>query len=182
MKALLLGLILCGLLMMSFINFFDKPTADDRLPQFGEELAKKYQLMMVGRACSSMFNIHQKIWGLNFADYKPKTIEEARYQIVSMADLFWQEINKNPLYNEELLYFAKVHPKHNPYTGILPSMVALKISYWDENVEKRMKPYLAQVRLINETIQYFYANPNTQALDDPIIEPLAEAREKIKNP
>ncbi len=55
-------------------------------------------------------------------------------------------------------------------TDINSSKLGFKIGFWNENVDRPLAPYLAHILVADRTVKYYYADSNTQALQEPPIE------------
>jgi hypothetical protein len=80
--------------------------------------------------------------------------------------------------NKELLSFAQTnqlykdyikerstwknekHPSPTP----IPEQFAYRISFWDENIDRPVAPYIAEIRLLDGTLSYFTADENQQLI------------------
>lgn len=59
------------------------------------------------------------------------------------------------------------------------TVFAIKIAYWDEEMNRPLLPYIADVRLQEGNITYYTADPITQALQVHLVESLPEAINKV---
>ena len=81
----------------------------------------------------------------------------------------WKEVNDNPAFLAEQLYRAeKCHTEKN----LSPELIGFKINFWDEKVNRFKPPYISQIRLADGQFYYHFANPETQALEPPIVQPV----------
>ena len=55
---------------------------------------------------------------------------------------YMKEMGGNPHWNDSA-------------TEILPRHICLRLSFWDENVDRVPSEYIAEIRLINETLSYY---------------------------
>ncbi len=52
--------------------------------------------------------------------------------------------------------------------------MGIKLSFWDEEVNRRPFPYVSLIKVMDNRIFYYYADPTTQKLQEPIIETFEE--------
>jgi hypothetical protein len=50
------------------------------------------------------------------------------------------------------------HPSPTP----IPEQFAYRISFWDENIDRPVAPYIAEIRLLDGKLSYFTADDNQQ--------------------
>ena len=44
----------------------------------------------------------------------------------------------------------------------VPEQLAYRISFWDENIDRPVAPYIAEIRLLDGKLSYFTADENQQ--------------------
>jgi len=123
-------------------------------------------------------------FGVVWTCRKKLTLDQARLLMGLVAKEMLDQLQGEPHY---MNYYKErhIHDLKRQYSPmkIDPEKIALmeqrmglldfafKISFWDEQMDRPLNPYIADVRLIEGKIYYYYADPKTQALLDPIIEP-----------
>lgn len=131
----------------------------------GRQLGELQDLCLLNLSYGQLANAKQAQWALSYTSKARMTIDEVRPRIAIMIRTFLCKIYQDPIFSE---YYQKTRLQ-----GELGNYsVAFKIAFWDENVDRPLAPYLAQVRFADGVIYYHYANPSTQALQEPIVETL----------
>lgn len=136
------------------------------LDKLGKDFAKKNNLKFLNSALGSYLTGSEVcVWSLNFISRNAMTIDEARPMVKSLTLKVLEKIKQDPL-------FAAYLEKGKGFitTALGPDAVGFRLAFWDSEVNRPLYPYLAQIRLAEGKIFYHYADPKTQALQDPIIE------------
>jgi len=137
---------------------------------FGRKMTKKYHLKLLGTGTGHIIDSSYKCdFAFNYMDNRKINLEEARVLAKSLAQEFSDLLFMDPVfatYREEV---NREYPRHARELAI--DQIGFKISFWDENVDRPLHPYIAQIRFIEGDLCYYYAESNTQALGDPITEP-----------
>jgi hypothetical protein len=70
----------------------------------------------------------------------------------------------NQLYKDLIkkLYDHRSATSINPSPHPIPEQFVYRISFWDENVDRPVAPYIAEIRLFNGKLTYFTADENQQ--------------------
>lgn len=148
---------------------------------FCTQLAKKYQLTFLMLGNKKLVHTQTYSWSASFASNDSMTLDAGRETVVSLTSELWKEFNSNRYYLAEAIYTYERGWRKTPTPT--SDMLGIKIAFWDANVDRPLHPYLACILVANNKIQYFYADPATQALQEPIVETLDEAFIKVtKNP
>lgn len=151
----------------------------DSLPRglldcFAEKLGSPYGLkvLLSGTGETIAKSKHRGLWAIHFVSQQTLTIEEARPMATYMAEELINFIYTNPSFTD---YFAQLrYPPNDKKKPALTDM-GFRIAFWDENVNRPQRPYVAEIYLADGVLSYFYANPDTQALENPVVEPFAGA-------
>ncbi len=147
-------------------------TAGDKAwRKFGNKLAKSHGMDCIGDfdPCAYDRNDHF-VYYLRLVDYRATTLEEGRTLATTLMHKMYQKTLDDP---KLLTYGRYMTSRLRPPQEFDMNSVALEIGFWDEEVNRRLEPYLARVRVIRGVIHYYYADPKTQALiQPPIQEPL----------
>lgn len=120
-------------------------------------------------------------WCLNIIYRKPQTLEESRSYTLKLLNQFYTHMRNTPLYAKAIstMYKEFAHPARLYCQPELTThQFALKLSYWDANFDRFPKPYVSQVRAINNKLYFYYANTSTQALEEPPVEEIWSKNEK----
>jgi len=145
------------------------------LDSLGERLAKKYNMKMLNTGLGYLADAPKATWCINFVNNQNLTIEQAEPIAANLVRAVLYEMYHNPLFNA---YFLEVNKQRtNPKTkeSILNNeKMSFKIAFWDANVNRPLYPYLAQIRFTGTAIYFHYADPQTQALQEPIVKTLED--------
>lgn len=145
---------------------------------FGEELAKKNDLIFhgVGNITGNQ-NIQ---YGLIFHDFHKLTVDEGRIFAITLFNEFFDKLQNNSIihnYNTYLQeYYKKIKSTQLIGPEILPEQAGFYITYWNENMDRLQKPYLAQILFSDGIFHYYEADPQTQLPVLVFKESLAEAK------
>lgn len=134
------------------------------LDKFGEALAKPYQFKLLISGCGGIVGSTSGLWALHFTSQKKMTLDQARPLAVHMANELINFMFASPLFAE----YMKLDRKGS----LTLDCIGYKIAFWDENVDRPLRPYLAEIRLRDGELYYYYADPETQALQAPLVEPI----------
>lgn len=132
-----------------------------------KELCKQHQLELIANSLGYVVDAEyakKSRWGLTFTSPHHCTIDEARAIALDLKFCLLNRMYSDPVFAEGWTRYDSRHPEL--YNGSL----AFKIAFWDENVNRPLFPYVAQMRYINDAFYYFYADPETQSLLEPIVE------------
>lgn len=127
--------------------------AYEQMDHFAHKIAKEYDLKFLNTCLHDVITGKESgplgHFGLLFTSRKNLTIEEGRILAYKLA-LALSKNKKLPIDKQ-----------------------AFKIAFWDQEFDRPLFPYLADIRFFNELFHYSYADPKTQALEKPIIEPFS---------
>src|ERR1700722_2079319 len=131
------------------------------LDKIGLELASKNNLNLLNTGLGSLADAKNGVWALNLTSNHSLTIEQARPLVTDITT--------------KLLFMMYHNPKFAKYAKMTKSeltneKMAFRLAFWDQNVNRPLYPYLAQIRLADGNIYYHYADPMTQALQEPIVQ------------
>lgn len=141
--------------------------------KFGNRLAKEHGMDCIGDFDPCAYGRKDTfVYYLRFVDYRATTLEEGRALATTLMHKMYQKSLDDPKILNVGRY--KTSHLHVPEYFSMDS-IALEIGFWDEEVNRRLEPYLARIKVIKGVINYYYADPKTQALiQPPIQEPLAK--------
>lgn len=180
----------CFCLILFFFTLWCIPlSAADRIDKiidkvatnFGNGMGLKYgmEVLLIGR--SSLIDAHRADCSISFYDSNPRTIDEVRPIVIDIADQMWELVKKEPIFLERRMDDFRRYPDLEK-PEISPNLIGFKIGYWDENVNRRGYPYISHVKYVDQTFYFYYADPKTQKLQEPIVESLEVARKKLQKP
>lgn len=151
-----------------------KSTVED----LAKQLEKKYQMRLINTGRSFFSNPYDKLWGFALMDSRKLTIEQARPIMVNMAQSFLQLLNQNKCFK---IYLRNDKPKRmDPDKDPLYPLIAIKVAFWDQDVNRPPQPYVADMRFEDGKITYYVANPKDQSLQPQLVESLDEAVQKLQ--
>lgn len=136
--------------------------AMDRL---GEELAQENRLQLITSGLGSLVDAKDAPWALGFVMREPMTIEEARPLANRLAAKLVDLIHTDASFDHYL-------KSSEPGRELNGDMIVYRLAFWDQNTDRYLAPYLAEVVFKNNQLYYYYADPQTQALQEPLVEPL----------
>lgn len=125
---------------------------------YSKKFAAEHQLEIVSSGGCSMRDSCICKWWLNLISRQQLTLEEARSLA---ADL-----------SSRLLYILHHYPSPPHWHQVRDEFVGFRLTFWDQNTDRPLYPCIAQVKLLEGKLYYYYADPVTQALQEPIIESL----------
>lgn len=147
--------------------------------KFATQFAKKHDLEFLFGALGDMADADRANWGLSLVSRKLMTIEEARKLSTELSYQFLYLMYHDPVFVEYCKTVAAEyagHPKWAGHDNTCPDLkneyIAFRLAFWDKDNNRPLYPYVAQVRLADGKLYYHYADPVTQALQDPIVESL----------
>ncbi len=141
---------------------------ETRLDLFGVGIAKKYNMEFLVIGSFNLIGNQNTSWAISLLNRNQLTLEQARPLVKNIICEFIYEIKTQPVYRQWMLFMKKQYAKWD--TNITPSKLGFKIGFWNENVDRPLSPYLAHILVADRTVKYYYADPNTQALQEPPIE------------
>lgn len=142
--------------------------AQNSLDLFSEKMAAAYGFKFITSGLGAIADSVDAPWGRGFTCSEKFTLEEFRPIFSAFVHSFLNKIHQDPVFAE---YYRS---RTNDRRQVSATSIGIKVAFWDENVNRPLFPYLAQVRFANGEIYYHYADPKTQALTEPIVEALKD--------
>ncbi len=144
--------------------------------QITKKMSSKHQFKILNHA-TCYFKPDLKFWGVLFSNSNSMTIDQARYVMVDMVQNCLNSIYQESIFKEALLE----HPSQKEINiKTIEQYLGIKVATWDKDVNRPMRPYIADMIYQNGSISYFYANPDTQALELALTETFGEAIQILK--
>lgn len=177
------------LLVSLILNFFCQSSgfADPQycndvfssLRKYAIKLAERNHMKCLNSGIGEAIHNEKAAWSINLLSPHQWTVEEARPIVVNMIDDFFCLVYTNQFFPVYLREQHKISPKHfNKVLGI--DCIAFKIGFWNENIDRYLPPYLAQVLVQEGKIIYYQANPKDQSLQElPFEESFEEAFSRV---
>lgn len=130
---------------------------------------KEIQAKVISRGLGTLADSKTAPWGLLLISKEKITIEQLRpfvdYFITNLMDCIYE----NPIFAN--YYTENVKTFKNDTSSLGLQSLAFRIDFWDENVDRQLYPYVAEVRLADGMVYYYYANKITGALEEAVTEP-----------
>ena len=133
------------------------------IDDYAEAYCKKnnMELIHIGGFTDATKNIWFGMWLRSFSN---QTLEDARVQVRALVKDFLHTLE-----NDECAQFClqetqnSIFYRKTPNVAIL-DLLGVKIAYWDQNVNRPLPPYLAEITFYDHKFRYYQADPKTQAL------------------
>ena len=172
---LAVGIILCITVCMAFVScggglYKNRGLEKDMycaINRYGKFVAQSTgtRFLLVGDVTDAHIYSHKDIpsYCLSFSSPYTHTLNEARVFATKQVKQFWVMLQHDEEVNK---YARRIHQdlSHFPEQPVL-QLVGYKITYWDENFERRQKPYIAAMQFYREKFHYFYENKETHELE-----------------
>lgn len=133
------------------------------------EFVKKEGLILrsegLGSSITGDPDTERSPWALLVTSDKLMTVEEG----IVLAQAYGAKLMD---LMEENVLFERLRGHYNKgreQKMTLKNCLAFRLAFWDANVNRPLAPYLAEIRLVKGEFKCYYANPKTQALEDPPI-------------
>jgi hypothetical protein len=143
-------------------------------------LSKKNSLKYLGIGTGDYFDIDKtEIWGINFASQERLNLDQGRELVKNLTQEIWDYFNVK---REYAIHRADEYSNKfsdSPY--IIPSLVGFKISFWDESIDRILPPHIAEIKVYEGHVYYYFADPETQYLKEPIVETFEQAGIVLKS-
>lgn len=139
-----------------------------------EEIAKENHWELLHIGTNHFVDANPKVtWVADFMSRQKMTREQLQPIIEKVARIYERQLLADIVFEEYHAFMRSIYPKsYKKYAS--KGQIAFKLTFWDENFDRPLYPYIAQVRYVAGEIFYYYANTETQALETPPLEyPLA---------
>ena len=144
---------------------------DEYASNYGK--AKNMELLKLGNFTEGRRRINFGVW---LRAYDPVSLEEGRILAAEFVQDYWNTFREHP-FTEQCL--EKVW-KHGREHEVGLQNFAVKIAYWDLQVNRPPIPYVAEITFYDKTFNYYQADPKTQALRLIYQESYDEAMDNLK--
>lgn len=138
---------------------------EDKANAAGQEIQAK----VISRGLGSIANSKTAPWGLLLISKEKMTIEQTKPFVRYFITILMDCIYENPIFANYYTEIVKTFKQDKSSLGL--QSLAFRIDFWDENVNRQPYPYVAEVRLADGIIYYYYANATTEALEEAATEP-----------
>lgn len=132
----------------------------EALFQFEKKFCETNNLHVVTTGCSGPTEKDSRAFDFTLRGEQQMSLEAAR----KLAGLCATELLEYVRKNDDCLQYLKRRTSwkgstdHATYPE--PRHLCFRISFWDENVDRPPAPYIAEIRLLDTTLQYFTADEN----------------------
>jgi hypothetical protein len=153
-----------------------KPQLPQYVPLPGQYVppVAKAQDELIERFCKQN-NLAITIWGVvgkHYFDHRPFEFALRSSQNISLeqAKALAARCNKemlsfaqtSQLYKDYIKERSTWKNEQHPSPTPIPEQFAYRISFWDENIDRPVAPYIAEIRLLDGKLSYFTADDNQQ--------------------
>jgi len=132
----------------------------NQIKQLSKQFEEQYKTRYLQNFLNNDVNRPDYSFNLDLMIQKKMTIDEARPLIVSMIRQFWQLMKTNPNFVSVRNYLV------SPPKQLTPNNIAIKLSFWDENMDRYHAPYVALIHAKYSEIAYYFTNPEDQFLQE----------------
>ncbi len=129
---------------------------------------KELKIKVISDGLGSIANSRAN-WGLLLNSPEKITLEKVKPLIAKFITALVDTMYENPLFAD--YYKKSLAESGYERTHLGLQDLAFRLDFWDENVDRPLYPYIAQVRLADGIVYYYYANPKTGALEETAKEP-----------
>lgn len=134
--------------------------------KFAESLAKKYGLTVLTTGDGNgLIGNYRTRFSVGYASHQQLTLEQAR----TFAQPFMREM-LDKMYQDPVYYRYNLGDYPDKAKEFPPVFMGFKVSYWDDNINPLKPPYIAKIIATGESIKYYYVDPETYILQEPIVE------------
>jgi hypothetical protein len=140
--------------------------ARNALDLFAKEFAKKHSLIFLNSGVCSLADAKEAIWVISLTSSQKVTLEEGRALAADLTYQLLYQVFHNPLY----AHYCQKAAYLRRSADVKETFVGFRLAFWDQNTDRPLYPYLAQIRLADGNLYYHYADPETQALQEPLVE------------
>jgi hypothetical protein len=136
------------------------------LDAFAKVLAKEHQLEFLNSGVGLIADADRAIWAISLVSRRQMTLEQGRQFATAIAHKLYRKVLNDPLFGQYCQEMSSFYSS----SEVKKEYVAFRLAFWDKNTNRPLYPFLAQIRLADGNLFYHYADPETQALQPPIVE------------
>ena len=138
----------------------------NEIDSLGTKFSKIYELDYQ-QATSGGDDMNDVIWLMHFFSHNKLTLPTAEKLTNDLLSSLFSIVMRKECFSNWIKQSSKL--SNYRYVELKPEFFGIKIGFWDENVNRPNFPYIAQILISGTSIKYYYADPITQALQDPIV-------------
>lgn len=160
-------LVFLGIIATSCSPYFGlSAKMDEQIERYGQRVAKQtgMKLLIVGDVTDA---IDQKPYSIatyciSFSSSQPQLLDTGRIYAANLVENFWLMLEQEP----EVRKYNEIASKQlaNYSVEVPVSRIGYKIAFWDKDMNRLQKPYLAEIHFYHSRFRYYYANPETQEI------------------
>jgi len=151
-----------------------------KFEEFGGWLANKFRCALLKVGTGALVDSKRVAYSLSLADDRLLTIDHVRPLFIAMIQTIERMMEDDPLFESCLKTLAR--RQFGQSTSLIYDHLGIKLTFWDKEMERPTFPYVADARFVEGHLFFYYADPSTQALSYPIIEPYEMALQKARQP
>ncbi len=143
----------------------------EKMDEFANAQIKKHDMKLLGTCIYGILVDYKECtWGFKTMSQKKMTLDEGKNLAHQMVSDYCEYVTTNPEFRKHTLDSRKRKPIIFHHEDLNPTQIGFKVAFWDEEVNRPKKPYLAEIRFANKEIHYYVANDDTQALEEVEVE------------
>lgn len=164
--------------------------ADKDQIKAAKAIAKENKMTYLTKGLSNIISRDKQdysTWGIVWTCKEKLELDDAKALAIKVATSILDAVQNSPAcmsYHKEAYIWLKtksdgrppeLDPKKLEAAENRPTIndLSFRIAFWDENVERMLPPYIAEISFIEGKLYYHLANPTTLELEEPIIEPFS---------
>ncbi len=141
------------------------------LDKAASEIGAPYKLTLISSGLGRLAgadNSRLTPWGLLFTSPEKMTLSQAQEMARDVSRKLLQKMYSDPSFANYSVASLKEYPKGN-YPPPSDDSIAFRIDFWDEEVNRPLPPYIAEIRFAEGKFYYYYADAKTQGLESPVL-------------
>ena len=138
--------------------------------KFADKVASDNHMVKLKIGHGGLVDGKKSRWTVHWVSDEKMNLDQAKILASSIYKTMWKEIYDNAVFLSHLK--ERAIDDSSIKIKIEPQMVGFKINFWDEDVNRPICPYISQIRLADGLFYYYFADPETQALTQPIVQSL----------
>jgi hypothetical protein len=184
-KWLFISFIIFSLLLNAYYYYpYDKNRwdieRDNSLNILAEELSEKYNMKYLNYSVGTLVDSYKVAWDISLMSRSILQIDEIRPIITNMIQDFTTKVYQDPLFQRGLDEMHAFYSDGSYDPELSPKRIGLRISFWDENMDRPSPPYVSLIKVLEGRIEYYQANED-QILKTPYVETFEEAFFKLNS-
>ncbi len=133
--------------------------------RLSKRLANQHHMRLIGSGTGVLVDGEKVRWAFSVVDGRKLTLEEAKILAADLLKDVFKSVMSDPLYEAYFKKLNKEEPGHPSQTS--REYFGFRVAFWDKNMDRPLAPYVAQIRAVDGRVEFYYADPETQALQTP---------------